>query len=160
VSNAIRTAVVSTACVASVAAAVLVGWIEPCCNVKSINARTRVVTVTEKATGCTYEFEAKEAKDLDGLKVGSAIALDVRQLPAPAEPAGTPSALGAKPAEPVSKPAEPVGKPAEPAGRPVRSLAGAASAAACGSNVPRNAKTKTLCKRMTGPNSWEYVTCP
>ena len=159
-SNPIRTAVVSTACVATLAAAASVIWAgTPCCGVKSINVRTRVVTVTEKATGCTYEFQAKDAKDLDGLKVGSAIALDVRQLLVLAEPAGTPSALGARPAEPVNKPAEPVSKPAEPVGRPVRSSVAAASTGACGSNVPRNAKTKTLCKRTTSSGATEFYPC-
>jgi hypothetical protein len=136
----------------------------PCCAVKSIDARTRMVTVVENKTACTYEFQAKTAADLVGLKVGSAITLDVKALVDLAEPAGRRAGLAKKPAEPVNKPAEPAGKPAEPINdRPTRGVAATASAAsstACGSNVPRNAKTKTLCKRMTGPNSWEYVTCP
>jgi len=100
---------------------------EPCCSIKTISARTRMVTVTEKKTGCTYEFQAKDAKDLEGLKVGSAVRVDVKQLPATSGPTG--------------------------------STGQAASSEACGSNVPRNAKTKTLCKVMTGPNSWEYRPC-
>jgi hypothetical protein len=101
---------------------------EPCCAIKTINARTRMVTVTEKATACTYEFQAKEAKDLDGLKAGTAIRVDVKQLPATSGPTGSTGQA-------------------------------ASGADACGSNVPRNAKTKTLCKVMTGPNSWEYKPC-
>jgi hypothetical protein len=142
--------------------------------VKSIDARTRMVTVVENKTGCTYQFEAKTAADLIGLKVGSALTLDVKLLIDPAEPVnGRTAGLTKKPAEPVGKPVEPingrpaatVGKPAEPIqnARPASGVAATASAAsstACGSNVARNAKTKTLCKRMTGPNSWEYVTCP
>ena len=100
---------------------------EPCCNIKSINARTRMVTVTDKKTACTFEFQAKEAKDLEGVKVGTAIRVDVKELPATSGPTG--------------------------------SVGQAATGEACGSNVPRNAKTKTLCKVMTGPNSWEYKPC-
>ena len=101
---------------------------EPCCNIKSINARTRMITLTDKKTACTFEFQAKEAKDLEGVKVGTAIRVDVKQLPATAGPTG---ATGSA----------------------------ASGSEACGSNVPRNAKTKTLCKVMTGPNSWEYKPC-
>jgi hypothetical protein len=147
---------------------------EPCCTVKSLDARTKMVTVVENKTGCTYQFQASSAADLAGLKVGSAITLDLKLLIDPADPVnGRTAGLAKKPAEPVGKPAEPItGRPAEPAGTPaeptqnlpVRSglsaTASAASSTACGSNVARNAKTKTLCKRMTGPNSWEYVTCP
>lgn len=131
---------------------------EPCCSVTSIDARTRMVTVVEKKTGCTYQFQANTAADLVGLKVGSAITLDVKLLIDPAVPINSRAAgLAKKPAEPINT------RPAEPVGRPTRSVAATASVAsstACGSNVARNAKTKTLCKRMTGPNSWEYVTCP
>jgi hypothetical protein len=83
--------------------------------------------VTDKKTTCTFEFQAKEAKDLEGLKVGTAIRVNVKELPATSGPTG--------------------------------SVGSAASAEACGSNVPRNAKTKTLCKVMTGPNSWELKPC-
>jgi hypothetical protein len=86
-----------------------------------------MVTVTEKKTACTYEFQAKEVEDLEGLKAGAAIRVDVKQLPATSGPTG--------------------------------STGQAATGEACGSNVPRNAKTKTLCKVMTGPNSWEYKPC-
>jgi hypothetical protein len=134
--------------------------IEPCCGVKSIDARTRMVTVVENKTGCTYQFQASSAADLVGLKVGSAITLDLKLLAEPADPVnGRTAGLAKKPAEPANRPAEPVNRPAEPVGSPTRGVA-AASSTACGSNVARNAKTKTLCKRMTGPNSWEYVTCP
>src|SRR5688572_6071866 len=51
-----------------------------CCTVKTIDARTRMVTVTETKTGCTYEFQAKEAKDLEGLKVSGALRLDVQPV--------------------------------------------------------------------------------
>ncbi len=102
----------------------------PCCTVKSIDARTRMVTVTETKTGCTYEFQAKDAKDLDGLKSGGSLRLDVKQLPATSGPTGS-----------------------------TAQAATSGGSEACGSNVPRNAKTKTLCKVMTGPNSWEYRPC-
>ena len=105
----------------------------PCCSIKSINARTRMVTVTEKKTSCTYEFEAKEAKDLAGLKIGTAVSLDVTQLRVVSEPTGS------------------VGSAATSSG---------VGSGACGSNVARNAKTKTLCKQTTtNPNSWTLVPC-
>lgn len=140
------------------------GLAEPCCNVKSVNTRTLLVTVTDKSTGCAYEFQAKTAADLADLKVGADIRLDVKGLIDAAEPAGRSAGLGAKPAEPVARPSEPINdRPASPVdGRPKKGLSSAsapATSAACGSNVARNAKTKTLCKRMTGPNSWEWVPC-
>ena len=62
---------------------------EPCCNIKSINARTRMVTLTDKKTACTFEFQAKEAKDLEDVKVGTAIRVDVKELPATSGPTGS-----------------------------------------------------------------------
>jgi hypothetical protein len=135
---------------------------EPCCSVVSINKRTLTVRVSETGTSCTYEFQVKNAKDLEGLEAGKAIAVDLKALMVKAEPVnGTRTLTGTRPAEPVGRPAEPAGKPTGTTKAPesgTRSVAATASAA-CGSNVDRNAKTKTLCKVMTGPNSWYYRPC-
>src|SRR5687767_5485740 len=114
---------------------------EPCCSIRSIDTRTRTVTVTEKTTGCTYEFQAKTAQDLLGLSAGGNISLDVKRLMVPAEPVGGVKGVAAKPAEPAGKPAEPAGKRAEPAGKSAKPDAkqmAAGASAACGSNVGRN----------------------
>lgn len=53
---------------------------DPCCAIKNVNTATRIVTVVEKSTGTLYEFTAKDARDLSGLRVGQAIDLDLRGL--------------------------------------------------------------------------------
>ena len=105
---------------------------EPCCGIKSVDMRTKMVTVTEKATGCTYAFKANVAKDLEGLKVGGAIELDVKQLPA------------------LSQPKPPQG-----------SSTARSAATSCGSNVPRDADTKAgnKCFVKTEDKGWVPVPC-
>ncbi len=90
---------------------------EPCCNIKSINARTRMVTLTEKKTSCTYEVQLNDPKDVSMLKTGAAIAIDLTGL------VPTPGQTGA------------TGQAASGTGT-----------APCGSNVPRNANTKPVGK--------------
>jgi len=104
----------------------------PCCGIKSIDRRTKMVTVTEKATACTYEFQAQGAKDLEGLKVGGSIELDVKQLSAVAQPKSG----------------------------QVSSTAQAATSGSnsCGSNVPRDANTTTCWVRGDG-DKWVAVPC-
>ena len=91
---------------------------EPCCNIKSINARTRMVTLTEKKTSCTYEVQLNDPKDVSTLKTGAAIAIDLTGL------VPTPGPTGAT-------------------GQAASSGTGTAP---CGSNVPRNANTKAVGK--------------
>jgi hypothetical protein len=85
---------------------------EPCCTVKSINARTRMVTITETKTGCTYDVQAKTAKDVEGLKAGSSFDIDVKGL-----------AFSSGPTQSTGQ-------------------AATSGTGRCGSNVPRDADTK------------------
>jgi hypothetical protein len=107
---------------------------EPCCEIKKINASTRIVTLTEKATGCTYEVKASDAKDLKGLRVGGSFDIDIKGL------------------------APLTGTTMEKAGQAASSARSGTTS--CGSNVTRDANTKERCIEMTGPNSWKYVPCP
>jgi hypothetical protein len=67
-------AVLITAALEPVRAAV------PCCEIKKTDASTRIVTLTEKATGCTYEVKVNNAKDLKGLRVGGSFDIDLKVL--------------------------------------------------------------------------------
>lgn len=108
---------------------------DPCCSIKSINARTMMVTITEKATGYTYEFKANEENDLRDLRPGAAIRLDLKGL------ARLPGPVSAK-----SKPG-----PASPAGGTTSS----------GTNVGRNEDTKpgSKCYVKTEDKGWVQVPC-
>lgn len=105
---------------------------DPCCAIKKIDASTRVVTLTEKATGCTYEVKISDAKDLKGLRVGGSMDVELKSLAPLTGP--TMSKTG-------------------------QAASSASSTTTCGSNVARNANTKAPCIEMTGPNSWKYVPC-
>lgn len=158
--NTSTTARVAALCVAAASTVTLAGGGEPCCTVKSINTRAATVTVAEKGTSCSYEFKAKTAKDLEGLSVGADISLDLSHFRGAVRPGGRD--LGSKaPSDKVNRPTRPT--PGEPVARPggASSSRGVAATGttSCGSNVSRNAKTKTLCRVMTGPNSWEYRPC-
>jgi hypothetical protein len=96
-----------------VASAAGVIAIEPCCTVKSINARAGLVVVAETKTGCTYEVQVNDAKSLERLKTGAPLTLDLQGL------------------VPKSGPTQAIGQAATSSGTEQ-----------CGSNVSRNANTK------------------
>ncbi len=48
----------------------------PCCNIKSINAQTGIVTAVEKATGRSFQFSVKDQALLKGLRVGQSVSAD------------------------------------------------------------------------------------
>jgi hypothetical protein len=49
---------------------------DPCCAIKAINKRTRVVTAQELATGRTFQFKVPSRAVLRGLKVGQKVSAD------------------------------------------------------------------------------------
>ncbi len=108
--------------------------VDPCCSIKKIDASTRMVTLTEKATGCTYEVKINDAKDLKGLRVGGSFDIDIKGL------------------APLSGPTSEKTSQAASSAR--------SGTTSCGSNVTRDANTKERCIEMTGSNSWKYVPCP
>jgi len=133
-----RTRLLSSFSISAVLAATLAASAghagEPCCAVKSIDAKARTVTVVDTKTECTYRFSVNDEKDLRGLKAGAAIDLDLKGL------------------APVSGPPR----------KPGASVAAASSnTTSCGSNVGRNENTKpgSKCYVKTEDKGWVQVPC-
>jgi hypothetical protein len=61
---------------------------DPCCSITAIEAKTRMVTAKETATGRTFQFQVADAKALKGLTVGQRIHADFTTMKVSLNPDG------------------------------------------------------------------------